>query len=87
MHVIEENTERHIHCNCCCMYVIIAVRCRNNSCENGGTCLDAYHTTCVCAAGFTGNICETSKYIMYMTNVKNNSQYTGLFISYLVLQI
>jgi len=65
------------------MYFILAVRC---ACENGGTCLDAYHTICVCATGFTGDNCETSKCIMCVTDVKYNSQCIGLFISYLVLQ-
>ena len=66
------------------MYFIIAVRCRNSSCENVGTCLDAY--SCSCEAGFTGNICETNKSIMCVIDVKCYSQYTGLFIRYLVLQ-
>ena len=68
------------------MYFIPAVHCRNNSCENGGTCLDAYSTYCYCAAGFTGYSCETSKCIMCLVDVMCNSQYTGLFISDSVLQ-
>jgi hypothetical protein len=67
--VIEKNTEGHIHCSICYMYFIPAVHCRNNSCENGGTCLDAYSTYCYCAAGFTGYSCETSKWIMCLVDI------------------
>ena len=36
--------------------------CKENPCNNGGTCEDGIATyTCVCPIGFTGLSCETSK--------------------------
>ena len=37
--------------------------CASNPCKNGGKCKDGVNKyTCTCAAGFTGNTCQTSNY-------------------------
>ena len=38
--------------------------CASNPCENGGTCVDGVNGyTCTCAAGYSGTMCGTSKYM------------------------
>ena len=46
--------------------------CSSNPCENGATCIDGDNKyTCSCAAGFNGDNCETSKFLIILYNVKN----------------
>ena len=45
-----------------CFYFVDINECAIIPCLNGGTCTDGVNNyTCSCAAGFTGNDCETSK--------------------------
>ena len=50
------------------MYVISLLNldiddCSPNQCLNGATCIDKVNDfECNCAAGYNGNLCQTSKY-------------------------
>ena len=38
--------------------------CVNATCKNGASCVDGLKNyTCSCAAGFTGDLCETGSYL------------------------
>ena len=44
------------------LFVIDINECENAMCEDGGTCRDVINGfECACAAGFTGEVCETGK--------------------------
>ena len=44
-----------------CMFVEID-ECSPNPCQNGGSCTDMVNGySCTCAAGYTGNDCETGE--------------------------
>ena len=46
--------------------------CSSSPCENDGICTDAVNMfTCSCAAGYSGDNCETSKFSIILYNVKN----------------
>ena len=39
--------------------------CSSDPCQNGGTCIDEINAfTCNCMGGYTGDVCETSKYLV-----------------------
>jgi hypothetical protein len=39
--------------------------CTPNQCQNGATCVDGINAyTCTCAAGYEGNSCQTSEWII-----------------------
>ena len=47
---------------CTSMFLTDINDCVNHKCLNGGSCVDGENNyTCSCAAGFTGDRCETSK--------------------------
>ena len=38
--------------------------CSSDPCQNGGTCIDEISAfACICMGGYTGDVCETSKYL------------------------
>lgn len=44
---------------------LLTDKCRNINCQNGGTCkLKESRPFCECTEEYTGEICETRKYIM-----------------------
>ena len=41
--------------------------CVNHTCANGGSCVDGTNSySCSCARGYTGNRCETGKYLFLL---------------------
>ena len=40
--------------------------CASTPCQNNGTCVDGFDGyTCLCMAGYTGDVCETSELASY----------------------
>ena len=49
--------------------------CGSNPCQNGGTCMDGVNSyTCSCAAGYTGQHCETGRSIHYSSHADQISR-------------
>ena len=42
--------------------------CVNPTCANGGSCVDGVNSySCNCTAGYTGNHCQTGKFLFLIT--------------------
>ena len=47
--------------------------CLLNACANGGLCVDGvYNYSCICPAGYTGDLCETGKVHMARVGLMSN---------------
>ena len=41
--------------------------CESDPCINGATCVDGVNNyTCICAAGYSGDLCETGKFSLWV---------------------
>ena len=53
---------------CCHLFYPDINDCAPSPCANGGTCIDKVNAyKCVCVPGYTGENCETSKFLRYKT--------------------
>ena len=53
--------------------------CTSAPCQNNGTCIDEINRfMCICADGFSGNVCETSEILL----TKGNQNFLIIFVSY-----
>ncbi len=55
-----------------CVYCLDVDECASNPCQNGAECVDGTNKyTCTCAAGYTGENCQTGKNFLLHKNYYN----------------